>query len=216
MNARVNIGREWIIGVDFDNTLISYDEVLYTIAFQKGLITSKTEKNKKSIRDRLRQLPNGEIEWQKLQALAYGLRINEARLIDGVRTFFKLCKQNRVKVYIISHKTEFANHDETQTNLRKAAIHWMIANRFFQEEGLGLSPGAVFFGAVRQEKIEFIRRLGCTHFIDDLEETFLEENFPMNVEKILYAPYEQLTSLPEVKVMTTWQEINDYFFSRTN
>jgi hypothetical protein len=216
MNAGMNESRERIIGVDFDNTLVTYDGLLYNIAVQHGLIPPTTEKNKKCIRDHIRQLPTGEIEWQKLQALAYGPRIGEARLIDGVWTFFKLCKQNGVKVYIVSHKTEFANYDETHTNLRTAALDWMAANKFFKKEGLGLSTEVVFFGAIRQEKIELVRMLGCTHFIDDLEETFLEETFPANVEKILFAPYRQPETLPGVKVLRAWQEINDYFFSGTD
>lgn len=205
-----------IIGVDFDNTLISYDELLYSVGVQKGLISSTTEKNKKCIRDQIRQLPNGEIEWQKLQAFAYGPRIGEARLIDGVWGFFKLCQQNRIRVYIISHKTEFANYDGPHTNLRKAALDWMKANQFFQEEGLGLSLDSVFFGMIRQEKIDRIKTLGCTHFIDDLEETFLEESFPSDIEKILFAPYPQPPLLPGIRVLRSWQEISDYFFSRTN
>jgi hypothetical protein len=212
----MNVAHECIIGVDFDNTLVTYDELLHSLAVQQGLIHPTAEKNKKCIRDQIRQLPDGEIEWQRLQALAYGPRIVEARLIDGVWRFFKLCKQNKVKVYIISHKTEFANYDETHTNLRKAALDWMVANHFFQEEGFGLSPETVFFGAIRQEKIEYIKKLNCTHFIDDLEETFFEETFPSNVEKILFAPHPQPADLPGVKVVTSWQEVSDYFFSGSN
>jgi hypothetical protein len=212
----MEMNRERIIGVDFDNTLVSYDEVFHTLSVKQGWIPPTTEKNKKCIRDKIRQLPNGEIEWQKLQAIAYGPRIGEARLIDGVWEFFKLCQQNGVRVYIISHKTEFANYDGSRTNLRRAALDWMKANQFFQEEGLGLSLDSVFFGMIRQEKIDLIRTLGCTHFIDDLEETFLEETFPSNVEKILFAPYPQPPHLSGIRVLKSWQEISDYFFRRTN
>lgn len=202
-----------IIGVDFDNTLVTYDEILYTVAIKRELIPPTADKSKKIIRDRVRQLPDGEIEWQKLQASVYGPLIMEARLINGVQAFFKLCRRNGVKVYIVSHKTEFSRYDETRTNLRTAALGWLAANGFFQAEGLGLSPEDIFFGATRQEKIGYIKQLGCTHFIDDLEETFLEENFPMNVERILYAPHRQSATWPEIKVVMNWQEINEYFFA---
>jgi hypothetical protein len=204
-----------VIGIDFDNTVVSYDDVMHEIAVQQGLIPSDTRKSKKHIRDRTRQLPGGEIKWQRLQAKVYGPRMGEARLIEGVREFAKLCKKHRVQVCIVSHKTEYANYDETRTNLRAAALSWMMSNRFFDAEGLGLSQGDVYFEATRQEKIGRIRSLGCTHFVDDLEETFLEDSFPADVEKILYAPHVQHGLLQRVRVVTTWEEISDYFFGRS-
>ena len=38
------------LGLDFDNTLIDYDEVFYKIAFQKGLIPKSIDRNKASVR----------------------------------------------------------------------------------------------------------------------------------------------------------------------
>ena len=202
----------YIIGVDFDNTLVSYDDVIYNVALQEGLIHPGTRKSKRDIRGRIRQLPDGEIRWQRLQAIVYGPRMGEARLIDGVQTFFELCKQHKVAVYIISHKTEFASLDETQTNLRVAAVTWMRENGFFEADGFGLSQEDVYFESTRREKIERIKYLRCTHFIDDLEETFLERSFATNVEKILYAPHIPHLSTPGVRVFSTWKEISDYFF----
>jgi len=207
---------DYIIGVDFDNTLVYYEDVMYSVALQYGLIRSGMRKSKKDIREKIRQLPNGEMEWQRLQAIVYGPRMGEAKLIDGVRMFFELCKQHRVVVYIISHKTEYARSDESGINLRVAALTWMRENGFFETDGMGMSLQDVYFESTRREKIDRIRQLGCTHFIDDLEETFLESSFPTNVEKILYAPHRQHSSLLGVRAVTTWKEINDYFFGTTS
>lgn len=210
------MGRNYVIGIDLDNTIVSYGDIMHKVARQRGLIQLDVGKNKKNIRDKIRQLPDGEIEWQRLQAIVYGSRMEEARLINGVQTFFELCKLYKVKVYIISHKTEFAKFDETGTNLRAVAMIWMKKNRFFETGGLGLPQENVHFEPNRHEKIERIRHLRCTHFIDDLEETFFENSFPKIIEKILYAPYIQCMSLSEVKVFTTWEEISDYFFNATS
>jgi len=212
VTASIATNRGYVIGVDFDNTIVTYDDLLFACAVQRGLIPPAAQKSKKNVRDQVRLLPGGEIEWQKLQALVYGPRIGDARLSEGVRTFFGLCKVNGAKVYIVSHKTELASYDETRTNLRTAALGWMVTNKFFQTEGLGLSREDVFFCATRQEKIQLIEQLGCTHFIDDLEETFLEETFPPNVEKTLYAPHRQGVVLPGVRVVSTWREISEYLF----
>lgn len=201
-----------VFGVDFDNTLVSYDDIIYGTAIQQGLISPGIGKGKRDIRDRIRELPGGEIEWQRLQAIVYGTRMDEAKLIDGVQEFFEFCKRYQARTYIISHKTEFVMLDGMNINLRTAALAWMRKSRFFEDEGLGLSQQDVYFESTRSEKIQRIRSLRCTHFIDDLEETFLENSFPMNVERILYAPYMFHSSLQGIRVMSSWREIGEYFF----
>src|SRR5436190_2214352 len=113
-----------VIGVDFDNTLVSYDELFEQLVRERGLITGT---GKKVVRDQIRQIPNGEIEWQKLQGIAYGPRMAEAKVIEGVPQFFAACRKRGIPVHIISHKTEFANYDDTRTNLRQTALAWMRA-----------------------------------------------------------------------------------------
>ena len=203
-----------VIGVDFDNTLVSYDDLLLQLALERGLIDTHNLSGKRSIRDRVRQLPNGEIEWQKLQGLLYGPRMSEARLIPGVPEFFQACRQRQVRTVIISHKTEYAGYDETHTNLRHAALSWLNANGFFDPNGFGFRPEDVHFAGTRAEKIEMIKRLDCTLFVDDLEETYLEPAFPPAVEKILFAPHGHAPLL-DVHVYRTWSEIREHVFRET-
>ena len=200
------------LGIDFDNTLVNYDNVLYQEALRLGLIPSDMERNKKNIRNKIRTLPDGEIKWQKLQAFVYGKGMKDSTLFDGVKSFFVTCQKSGVNISIISHKTEFASMDEEQINLREVAIDWMKKNRFFDKEGLVLSIDRVYFESTREGKIKRIKQVGCTHFIDDLEETFLEDSFPANVERILYA--NKRSELKGVKTFVTWKEIHDYFFAK--
>jgi len=200
-----------IIGVDFDNTLVSYDDLLECLARERGLVPADATPGKKTIRDNIRRLPDGEIEWQRLQGIVYGPRMNEAQLIGGVAEFFQACRQHGVRSVIISHKTEYAGYDDTRTNLRQAALTWMEAHRFFESDGLGLRREDVHFAGTRAEKIATIKRLGCTVFVDDLEETYLEPAFPPDVEKLLFAPLGHAPS-PGVHVFCTWREILDYVF----
>src|SRR5215831_9619578 len=153
-----------ICGIDFDNTIVTYDELLTTIARERGLLDASQALTKRGIRDHIRQLPNGEIEWQKCQALLYGSRIAEARLIDGAAQFIALCRQRGVPVYIVSHKTQFSRYDPSGTNLRTAAMNWMIANGFFDRDTMALDPNNVYMADTREGKIKIIRDLGCTHF----------------------------------------------------
>jgi phosphoserine phosphatase len=204
------------IGMDFDNTIVSYDELMCRAALERGLIGDAGDRTKRAVRDRIRQLPDGEIEWQKLQALIYGPLMSGARPTDGVEAFIRWCRDAGLAVRIVSHKTEYATYDETRTNLRTAALEWMAAHRFFEPDGLDLTRDSVYFESTRADKIARIGRIGCSHFVDDLEEVFLEPAFPADVHKILYAPHATVVSSDGAVVMPSWQALREYFLhSRT-
>ncbi len=203
---------ELIVGVDFDNTLVSYDELIYEAALERCLIEPNIEKTKRSVRDCIRQQKDGrgEIEWQRLQALVYGPEMARARPVAGALECLAQLRSRNIPIFVVSHKTEFANYDETQTSLRGAALGWMTDHRFFEVDGLGLDPDRVFFADTREMKIQRIQKLGCTHFIDDLEEVFLEASFPPNVRRILFTQTEPNDPIADVVVLASWEAISDY------
>ena len=202
------------IGVDFDNTIVQYDELMYEIAAGWGAIPAGTPRNKKQIRDCLRQTMDGEIVWQRLQAEAYGVRILEAAPAAGVEKFFASCKRRAVPLCIVSHKTEVSNLGESQVNLRASAMSWLKKNGLVAtgDTSSGISESAVYFEPSRTAKVARIGSLGVAHFIDDLEETFADPGFPPAVRKILFAG---ATHRPIDGVMQfgAWSEILDYFES---
>ncbi|MFC1516304.1 hypothetical protein ACFL7E_06040 [Thermodesulfobacteriota bacterium] len=200
------------IGVDLDNTIVSYDNVLFRVALEQKLIGPTDPSGKKAVRDAVRKLPDGEIKWQKLQSQIYGPRMKEAELIDSVKDFFYQCRLKSIPVYIVSHKTEFANYDTSGTNLRLIAMDWLHENRFFEPEGIGLDRQKIFFESTRQEKIERIKALGCKLFIDDLEETFLEKSFPDEIQKIILDRHGLCAKHPGVKICSSWSEIIEIIF----
>ncbi len=201
------------IGVDFDNTIVKYDELIYDIAIRKGFIDSGQEKNKKLIRDAVRKTQDGELKWMAVQAEAYGPGISSARPFNGVEEFFRLCAEKRYRTYIVSHKTEYAASEPGGINLREAAMSWMQERGFYGDEDIGVDKERVHFESSRLEKISRIKSLGLTHFIDDLEETFLEATFPGDVQKILFCPSAP-DSIPEGSlVFRSWDEIICYFIS---
>ncbi len=200
-----------IIGVDFDNTIVDYDDLMYNIAFKWGLIDANIGKNKKLIRDAIRRLPEGETHWQRLQVMSYGHKMQEARLMENVKEFFSLCKKGGIPVRIVSHKTEYPNIGMADINLREVAMTWIESQGFFTPNDIGLEKVHVFFESTRACKIERIKTLKVTHFIDDLEETFNEPTFPTDVEKILFAPHGNPAIVDGVKTFASWYEIRGYF-----
>jgi len=197
-----------IIGIDFDNTIASYDEPMHRLAVERGLISSGLPKNKKLIRDTIRALEDGESKWRALQVFSYGIGMPDARPMEGVKEFMEACKERGIRVLIVSHKTEYANFGDPAVNLREAALQWLGAQGFMDSARFGVGRDRIFFEGTREEKIARIRTLGVTHFVDDLEETFLEASFPAGVAKILISP--QLAGQGCWQAFPTWPDIQQH------
>jgi hypothetical protein len=201
------------IGIDFDNTIIAYDQVFCAAAKLGGLISSDFVGGKQAVRDTIRLLPDGELTWQRLQGQVYGKGISGATLIPGVDAFLRRCRAEGCAVSIVSHKTEYGHYDPERINLREAARKWMTANGLLDGE-FGVSSSDVFFEGTRAEKLARIVALSCTHFIDDLEEVLLDPAFPPKVERILLSHREQLKSRGPFTVCATWRDIEERIFAR--
>ena len=52
------------VGIDFDNTIVTYDEVFCAMARRSGLIDPAFVGGKQAVRDAIRLLPDGELAWQ--------------------------------------------------------------------------------------------------------------------------------------------------------
>lgn len=202
------------IGVDFDNTLISYDSLLRTLAAERGL--DPALRGKRAIRDALRASPEGDIAWQRVQGELYGPRLSEAEPMPGALDFLARCRDRGDDVFIVSHKTAFAGYDPTRTPLRDAATAWMRRQGFFDR--FGLSESHVFYESTRREKVARISALDLDAFIDDLEEVFEEPGYPADVRAILFdttSPADTVTtaSLVPVTCCASYDEIGRVVFT---
>lgn len=173
-----------VVGLDFDNTLVSYDRLLVTLAGELGWAAGAV--GKKAIRDAIRASAEGDLGWQRLQGMIYGPRMAEAEMVDGVAPFLDACRARGVRVVIVSHKTDYAGVDPTRTPLRDAARAWMAAQGFF--ERFAIAPDDVHFAATKAEKLARIGEVGVPLFIDDLEEILSDPAFPAGVERFLFHP----------------------------
>ncbi len=163
------------IGVDFDNTIVSYDGVFHKIALEKNLIPAELNSSKDSVRNHLRAADR-EAEWTALQGHVYGARMDAARPYPGVREFFKRCMAQDIPVFIVSHKTRHPFLGEKH-DLHGSAHNWLAAQGFFDTTGVGLSETAVFFELTKEAKMARIGALDCTIFIDDLPEFLARRHF---------------------------------------
>lgn len=193
------------VGIDFDNTIVSYDAVFHKTALEKGLIPGELPVTKEKVRNYLRQ-SGLEQEWIKLQGCVYGKKMLEAKPFPGVLDFFKMSKNLDIDIRIISHRT-LRPFLGPEYDLHQAAKEWIEYNNFYEQTGL--SKKKVFFEFTRDEKIERIKLEKCEIFIDDLPEFILSPKFPVNVKSILFDPENQYSGDKTLARINSWNQIQE-------
>jgi hypothetical protein len=201
------------IGVDFDNTIVRYDELFHRLACEKRLIPAHVPVSKEQVRDYLRA-DNREDDWTELQGYVYGARMHEAAAFPGVLEFFAEAVQRGIDIAIISHKTRHPYIGE-QYDLHQAARHWLEINGFFDPSRIGLQPHRVFFEETKAGKLERIGQQRCSHFIDDLPELLREEAFPTATKWILFRPEggEVVDEEDFFAVLSDWQQLAEFVWT---
>lgn len=196
------------IGIDFDNTIVDYSDIFTKQACRLGWINAGASRTKQEVRDLIKELPDGEMKWKKLQGLVYGQSILEANPFEGVIKFIKRCRAEHIDVFIVSHKTEYTEALEEKINLREAAWDWLKAKGFLNS----VDADKIFFEHPREDKLNRIQALKCTHFIDDLEDVLLEPQFPKNVIRILFCSKDKCFGNKPFAVCGHWKEIEALVF----
>jgi hypothetical protein len=173
------------IGIDFDNTIVSYDSLFYKVARERGAVPDGTPVNKVAVRNYLRQIGQEEI-WTQMQGYVYGARMNEAICYPGVLDFIKKATNNGHELFIVSHKTKYPFLG-VQYDLHEAAFSW-VANHLHEAGVPLIEIDQVFFEPSKEAKLKRAGQIGCQVFIDDLPEILLSEHFPLTAQRILFDP----------------------------
>ena len=196
------------LGLDFDNTLITYDEIFYKVAYERNLIPKNFVHQKKAIRDFLRK-NNIENEFTLLQAEVYGKRIVEAKPSMGVLdALLQLKSKIDVQFYIVSHKTNFPINGP-KYNLHDSAMKWLHKNKFLCKDGLNISEKNIFFEKTKLEKIKRIKYLNCSYYIDDLPEIL--EMIDHTCIKIIYNPFRNKFLNKQFVNLISWNDLSKIF-----
>lgn len=195
------------IGIDLDNTIISYDRLFYDLAVERGYVSPRTPVAKHAVGDAVKGSAGDEV-WQQLQAIAYGPRIEEAVVYEGVCEFLKACVDRSYDVYIISHKTAHARADRKKRhNLHQSALAFLESQSI---TGTIIPEENVFFLPSRGDKISQLMRLGCAHMIDDLKAVFDHPRFPATVSPYLFDPFG--TAKDSAYSYKHWRQLYEKFF----
>ena len=167
------------IGIDLDNTIISYDIAFQVAAFDRGLIREDCEHTKQEISREIKSRENGEIEWQRLQGYVYGKGIGAAHIFPGVYRFLWRCYSRGIDVEIVSHKTEYGHFDPERYSLRKSAICFLQEQKILHKDNKVDNKqliSNITFTSTQEEKTSYIAGGNFDYFIDDLEEIVESKN----------------------------------------
>jgi hypothetical protein len=196
------------IGIDFDNTIVSYDILFHRVAVERGIVPESLSQTKLAVRDHLRSVGK-EDTWTEMQGYVYGARMNDAETYPGVLDFLRWARANGILVSVISHKTRYPFLGP-QYDLHKAARQWAEL-RLVDDEGWLVEPQQVFFELTKEAKLERIAAAQCHYFVDDLPELLLASGFPFDTARILFDPEESHASAGGLERFARWDEIQRYF-----
>ena len=191
------------LGLDFDNTLISYDVLFRQVALEQGLIPREIDANKNAVRNYL-IAADKEDAWTALQGEVYGGRILEANPYSGMKQALQFVAKKNIPLTIVSHKTK-APFKGKQWDLHAAARSWLDKNEMHSKSGPNIFPEQTFFELTKQAKCDRIVAVGCTHYIDDLPEIL--EMLPDTIVKIHFsqAAYQALNN--QWLLMKSWADL---------
>lgn len=190
-----------IIGLDFDNTIVSYNKIFHTLATSKGLIPKELPAHKIAIRDFLRQAGK-EALWTEMQGEVYGTQMPGAEPYPLVAEFISNAQSDGHTLFIVSHKTKYP-FKGPKWDLHEPARAWIKSNINVKEEHIFLEP-------TKESKLNRIADLKCDIFIDDLPEILTDSLFPSSTAPILFDPdgsYTELELQP-IKVHNSWESIH--------
>lgn len=200
-----------LIGLDFDNTIVDYDDLFFHVAKQEKLIPSTIKSTKLGVREFLRE-NNKEKAWTELQGLVYGKEMHKALVFSGVKRCLFALKSRGVELAIISHKTKYP-YLGPRYDLHCAARRWIDANLVFKKASL-IKPDLIFFKETMQEKISLIAELNCSVFIDDLPEILTHSDFPENVQRLLFDPKKSHVTPDKCITVSSWKQIPQLVISK--
>jgi hypothetical protein len=195
------------IGIDFDNTIVSYDELFYKVAREKDVVPVDTPANKVAVRDYLRKAGREEI-WTEMQGYVYGARMDEAISYPGAFDFIQSAAKVGHELFIVSHKTKHPFLG-MQYDLHSAARSWVA--KHLNIDGVPIiATDQVFFELTKEAKLKRAGQIGCQVFLDDLPEILLSEHFPPYAQRVLFDPEGNHVGvdLPDCMIIKSWSDFD--------
>ncbi|MEM7503752.1 MAG: haloacid dehalogenase-like hydrolase [Pseudomonadota bacterium] len=197
-----------LLGLDFDNTIVCYDQVFHLVASERGLVDNTIPQSKLAVRDHLRAIDR-EDDWTELQGYVYGRRMDDAQPYPGAIEVIRWARRSaNLKLCIVSHKTQHPFMGP-KYDLHQAAREW-IAGKLTDELGPLVEKDDVHFCATKDSKVERIAELACDVFVDDLPEIFALEHFPESTGQVLFDPDQHHGGFDAAHKVRAWSQLRSH------
>jgi len=190
-----------LIGLDFDNTIVSYEGVFTRWAREQGLPEQVAESGKTAIRNWLRKQGREDL-WTILQGEVYGSRMGDAVEAAGVDMFLSKAGQAGHRVVVVSHRTQ-KPYLGPPVDLHAAARKW------WEHRPIAKAVEQIYFETSAEKKAERIRILGCDAFVDDLWEFLERPDLPHGMRRIWYGGGGSEVVKVGLERAASWQEVSE-------
>jgi len=196
-----------IIGLDFDNTIVCYDQAIVKLSKSIPDLPSFISRTKLGLRDHLRSTGR-EAEWTAFQGTLYGPGMEHAKPFAGALETMLQMVAGGHRLVIISHRSRHPYAGPAH-DLHASARSW-VARRL---QSLGLFSSTlehetvVNFLETREEKIAMIAKLKCDVFVDDLPEVLGDEHFPARTMPVLFDPAREHVAKANKPSINNWRHL---------
>lgn len=183
------------IGIDLDNTIIDYQNSFKKYLRERKIYLKTINKNK------IKQLCNNNPKiksWTEVQEEIYGKYISSAKPFKYFKKFEKFALNNKIKLYIVSHKTKHSQFSK-KYNLHDCSNKWLKKN-------ISKDKYKIFYVDSIIKKIKKIQKIKPNYFIDDLIKIFECRQFPKKVKKIYFSK----KKYDNIKTIDNWKKIREY------
>lgn len=192
------------IGLDFDNTIVSYDTLFHKVAVEGGYVPPNLPATKLAVRDYLRSVGQEPV-WTEMQGYVYGARLLEATAFDGLVDCLRWARHTGIELFVVSHKTKHPFIGPAY-DLHQSARDWIAA--YLCEDGQPLIPAEqIAFELTKADKIRRIAASGFDYFIDDLPEILADAGFPADTGAVLFDPAGNSELPPRARRVRGWWDV---------
>jgi hypothetical protein len=198
------------IGLDFDNTIVCYEEAIKILAEKIFELPPEVVRTKLGVRNFLRSTGR-EKEWTAFQGELYGPGMSFAKPFDGAIATMQMLEDKGHSLVIVSHRSHrpYAGrpHDLHAAALEWVSQHLQTAGLFTNRSLNGSNSDCAHFLETKDKKLAKIAEVDCDLFLDDLPEIILSPKFPASTIGILFdsaGSFKENTQQPRI---SSWDQL---------
>lgn len=199
-----------VVGIDFDNTLVNYDQIFSSEMTRLGIVKKGMESSKEALKRHFEAQGDGNLLWTRMQSEIYCRRLHESSIAEGALDAIRAILESGVAVRIISHKTQYPTVGFA-VDLHHCAKRWINDFVIGRLSKLNNTSIKWIFCPTVDEKWECVEQEGCDWFIDDLHSFLSDSRFPKDTTRVWYT--NKVSSSQEFQAFSKWTDIAQYILS---